>query len=43
MQTVLLRLLMATAIVALSFGVTLSIIDNGVAATARGIVRLIDP
>ena len=43
MQIVMLRVVMATAIVAVSFGITLSIIDNGVAATVSGVVRLIDP
>ena len=43
MQIVLLRLVMATAIVAVSFGITLSVIDNGGAATVSGVVRLIDP
>jgi hypothetical protein len=43
MQTILLSLVMAIAIVAMSFGITLSVIDNGVAATVSGMVRLIDP
>jgi hypothetical protein len=43
MHTILLSLVMAIAIVATSFGITLSVIDNGVAATVSGVVRLIDP
>jgi hypothetical protein len=43
MQTILLSVVMANAIVAMSFGITLSVIDNGVAATVAGVVRLIDP
>jgi hypothetical protein len=43
MQTILLSVVMAIAIVAMSFGITLSVIDNGVAATVSGVVRLIDP
>jgi hypothetical protein len=43
MQTILLSVVMAIAIVAMSFGITLSVIDNGVAATVSGLVRLIDP
>ena len=43
MQTILLSVVMAIAIVAMSFGITLSVIDNGLAATVSGVVRLIDP
>jgi hypothetical protein len=37
------RLIVALATMAVSFAITLSIIDRGVAATAREIVRLVDP